>query len=430
MTDEPRWPRGTPVAEGGRGPGGGRWMGSVVSQMARGIVASMTDHALHLRAQHAVDTARGLPDTRELHRPGGPDAPWAPERAAMHDRILRRVYDRYADIPAERKAVIAGGLPGAGKTSVLSGQGLLHYMPVNPDDMKDELIAEHAVPEHPELSPMELNPAFHIESAYLADRLLEMALANGRNVVIDATMGNPEAPRARLRRLADAGYRVRGVFVDVPVETSQTRVAARYLEGMRAWARGQGHGGRPIPADIIERSRGEGGRTVNRQVFEQLASEGAFDAGWEIFDNSGAEPRLVESGEGSDYRGLHQPPDPRDGHVMRIDNLEDEMPGVYEHPDWYLSRETDGYREAVRVMRAARNNPGAMITIYRGVPTEAAGINPGDWVTISRAYALAHGRHPDDPNQDWPVVSMQVPARDVYWGGNDFIEFGYWPGAS
>lgn len=290
---EPRWPRGTPVAEGGHGPGGGRWMGSVVSQIAHGIVASMSDHALHLRAQHAVEIARSLPDTRDTYRPGGPDSPWSEERAAMHERILRRVYDRYSDIPRHRQAVIAGGLPGAGKTSVLSGQGLTDYMPVNPDDMKDELIAEHAVPEHPDLSPMELNPSFHIESAYLADRLLEMALASGRNVVIDATMGNPDAPRARLRRLADANYRVHGVFVDVSVETSQQRVAARYLEGMREWAAGRGHGGRPIPADIIERSRGEGGRTANRQVFEHLAAEGAFDAGWEIFDNSGAEPKLV-----------------------------------------------------------------------------------------------------------------------------------------
>jgi GNAT superfamily N-acetyltransferase len=112
---------------------------------------------------------------------------------------------------------------------------------------------------------------------------------------------------------------------------------------------------------------------------------------------------------------------------MRLDDLETDMPGVYEHPDWYLSTDTEGYREAVRVLRATRGKPDATITIYRGAPPGAKKIRPGDWVTTSRAYAEAHGRHADDPSQDWPVISMQVPVRDVYWGGNDFTEFGYWP---
>jgi len=103
------------------------------------------------------------------------------------------------------------------------------------------------------------------------------------------------------------------------------------------------------------------------------------------------------------------------------------MPGVYEHPEWYLSRETAGFREAVRAMRAIRGKPDATVTIYRGAPPGTDRINPGDWVTTSRAYAAQHGVHATDPGQDWPVVSMQVPVRDVFWGGNDFIEFGYWP---
>ena len=112
---------------------------------------------------------------------------------------------------------------------------------------------------------------------------------------------------------------------------------------------------------------------------------------------------------------------------MRLDDLEEDMPQVYDHPDWYLSRETEGYREAVRVMRQTQGKPDAVVTIYRGAPSVAQRIRPGDWVTTSRAYAQAHGRHPDDPALDWPVLSAQVPVRDIYWGGNDFIEFGYWP---
>jgi len=81
-----------------------------------------------------------------------------------------------------------------------------------------------------------------------------------------------------------------------------------------------------------------------------------------------------------------------------------------------------------RVIRAVRGRPDAAVTIYRAAPPGTSAINSGDWVTTSRAYAAVHGRHATDPAQDWPVISMQVPVRDVYWGGNDFAEFGYWPG--
>lgn len=131
----------------------------------------------------------------------------------------------------------------------------------------------------------------------------------------------------------------------------------------------------------------------------------------------------------ADYRMQHQPPNPADGDVMRLDDLETDMPDVYEHPDWYASTHSDGYREAVRAMRAARGNPDGMVTIYRSAPPGVEKIRPGDWVTTSRGYAAGHGRHGDDAEQDWPVIAMQVPVRHVFWGGNDIMEFGYWPRA-
>lgn len=314
--DQPRWPRGTPVEPSGHGPGGGRFrdgpgrtdwatrVAGIVGRITgtdRAAIARLSDMELDARAVESVRLAHSIPDTRSVHRPS-PGGPWSPERVAMHERILRRVYDRYKTVPAGRRALMAGGLPGAGKTSTLRGQHLEQYMPVNPDEMKDEIIVEGGIPDLPEgahaLSPMEMSSAFYAESSYLADRLLEMALSDGRNVLIDATMGNREAPAARLARLREAGYSVRGVFVDVPVETSMRRAAARYRQDMREWAAGRGHGGRPIPLQFIEQSRGEpGGPTRNRQIFHDFIDQGVFDEGWEIHDNSGDTPRLVEEGK-------------------------------------------------------------------------------------------------------------------------------------
>lgn len=305
--DQPRWPRGTPVGPGGHGPGGGRfrevsggdWADAVSARLPGGAaaaIAAMTDAELDQRAAHVVEMMSSLPDTRSIHRPGGPNTDWTPERTAMHERILKRVMDRHRSVPRDRQAIMAGGLPGAGKTTTLAGLKLEHYLPVNPDEMKDEILAEGGWPDLPDgVTPMEAAQLFHLESSYLADRLLAMALADGRNVLIDATMGSPDAPRSRLRMLQEEGYAVRGAFVDVPIEVSKARVASRYREGMRRWAAGEGHGGRPVPDRFIEASRGEGRRTKNLEVFEQLIAEGAFSAGWEIYDNSGTRPRLVRS---------------------------------------------------------------------------------------------------------------------------------------
>jgi predicted kinase len=277
------------------------WAGQASTRLsgrtARHDVAQMSDAELDQRALEAVRVARAAPSTRDIYRSGGPMTDWDPERTALHEKILQRAMAQARGVPRQRRAIMAGGLPGAGKTSALGN--LDGYLQVNPDAMKDELIAEGAIPAIPgaeHLSPMELNPSFHVESTYLADRLLEMAMAKGYNVVIDATMGAPDAPLARLALLREAGYATRGVFVDVPVEVSMARVQSRYREGMRQWARGQGHGGRPIPADLIESQRGDNsaGWTRNRAVFEHLAALGVF-SGWDLYDNSGDEPRLVRT---------------------------------------------------------------------------------------------------------------------------------------
>ena len=69
-------------------------------------------------------------------------------------------------------------------------------------------------------------------------------------------------------------------------------------------------------------------------------------------------------------------------------NFEENMPDVFEHPEWYLNLDEKYNRESLNALKKVRNNPDAELTIYRA--TIGNKINPGDWVTPSKAYAEYH----------------------------------------
>jgi DNA topoisomerase IB len=129
-----------------------------------------------------------------------------------------------------------------------------------------------------------------------------------------------------------------------------------------------------------------------------------------------------------DYRGNHQAP--TDGPSM--DWLEESFPDFYEHPEYYLDYATDASdrvanRQTTRAIKKARGYPDNTITIYRAVPPGVDTINPGDWVTPSSEYAKKHGRHATDPEKDWPVISREVPAKELFTDGNSPHEWGWMP---
>lgn len=292
----PRWPGGSGDRSGEFRDAGPAGVAGWARRAAQQVSQAFTDAELIERERYVhslIEQNRHL-DTYRVHRPNGR---WTADRAAQQRALIDQVWTRVSrGVPKDRQAIMTGGLAGAGKTTVLNGPAgvdLSRYVTVSADEMKEEMIRRGMVPDipgHPDLTPMERATLFHLESAYLADMLMERALASGRNVVIDATMGTKEAPLSRLTRLREQGYQVRGIFVDIPVDTSLERAAARYRWGMRQWREGRGPGGRPVPPQFITGQRGPGGQTMNRQVFDELAREGAFDAA-EVYDNSGDAPR-------------------------------------------------------------------------------------------------------------------------------------------
>lgn len=123
------------------------------------------------------------------------------------------------------------------------------------------------------------------------------------------------------------------------------------------------------------------------------------------------------------YQGSHEAP-MNDGYANPLTRLTSSFPDdVYEHPDWYGTAD----QETLAQLRSVRNDPEALVTIYRAVPEDHQEINTGDWVTLSREYAEEHASRVYD---DVPgvVLSYQVPASQVFTDGNDLAEYG-WTGA-
>lgn len=121
-----------------------------------------------------------------------------------------------------------------------------------------------------------------------------------------------------------------------------------------------------------------------------------------------------------DYWINHRAPGPEDTPIY---DLEESAPDIYEHPEYYTTREPKFDNQSIPSIQAVRGNPNAMVSIHRASPSKV--INTGDWVSTSHAYAKQHGKHPTDPSQDMKVWSAKVPANTLFWDGNSIHEYGY-----
>lgn len=218
-------------------------------------------------------------------------------RARMHSDIVNELWAKHgANVPTEGKAVIAGGLGGAGKSTVLKGHAGIegsHYLTINPDDIKEEFVKRGMVPEVKGLSPMEASPLVHEESSHVANLLAKRAYENKTNVMWDITMSSKPSVEKRLNEMAKHGYsKPDAVFVDIPVETSVSRALSRHRRGMERFRNGEGNGGRYVPPSLIRKNSSSTSSSANREVFDSL--KGRFGS-HVVYDNSvvGREPQKI-----------------------------------------------------------------------------------------------------------------------------------------
>jgi len=231
---------------------------------------------------------------------------WTPERTAVHETIISDYLAKSSDVPRDYKAVMAGGLGGAGKSTVLdlhAGIDQSQYLKINPDNIKEDLASRGLLPELDGVTPMEASDLAHEEASYIAKQLAGRAREQGINITWDITMSSLESTEKKIDDLRSSGYQqIVGVFVDIPIETSVARAEARHREGHEKYRAGEGFGGRLVRPELIYNQADSEWGSQNRRTFESLKPR--FDS-WSIYDNSvdHRAPRLIErsSNQASEY---------------------------------------------------------------------------------------------------------------------------------
>jgi predicted kinase len=221
---------------------------------------------------------------------------WSADRQVAHGRIIDRIYGEAQKVPNDHKAIIAGGLCGAGKTTVLSsyaGIDRSQYLTISPDDIKEELAADGLIPEIDGLSPMEASDLVHRESSYIARQLASRAMTDGKNLIWDIQMSSRDSVKERIDNLRGAGYeQVDAIFVDIPISLSLERADARHREGEEKYRSGIGLGGRYVPPEAITSQADPEWGSNNRRAFEECKPD---INNWKRFINTGDHPELVET---------------------------------------------------------------------------------------------------------------------------------------
>jgi hypothetical protein len=258
---------------------------------SRDRVRPLTD-AEH--AHHVADVRVRLADARsaglatEIRHTIDPDHEiWSRARRVQHDQLIGDRYAAASGVPCERRAILAGGLPGGGKTTVLreyAGIDVGQYLVINPDAIKEDMARYGLIPVLDGLTPMESADLVHEESSHIAKRLARRAQADGKNLIWDFTLATAESAAWRIESLRAHGYaQVDAVFVDIAIDASVRRAEARYRHGHEEYRAGAGFGGRFVGEEIIRAQADETWGSLNRANFERLKHR--FDS-WSTYDNS------------------------------------------------------------------------------------------------------------------------------------------------
>jgi predicted ABC-type ATPase len=229
---------------------------------------------------------------------------WSTEREEYFEEIVDELYAELTvkkdgtTKPLDKKSLLLGGLPGAGKTSILmdavgGAEALDDWVQVNSDIFKEKIAMRGDAPSIPGVGQLETADLIHKQSSRLALLLESRLIAEGYNVIFDGTMGG-DPPPVSIPDLRQWGYSVDGIFVDVPIDTSLQRVQDRHRRGIDRLRNPDSDdtvGGRYVPSQIIEKNR-VGDSTRNIINFNDLT--GSMDR-WASYDNTSRPPVLLDS---------------------------------------------------------------------------------------------------------------------------------------
>lgn len=203
---------------------------------------------------------------------------WTPERRALHERIIQGVMSEAGEAPereeGETKQIwVTGGLPGAGKSTVLEYREAFPEGTVKIDSDKIKTM----FPEYEGWNASLL----HEESSAIVQEIFRRSTEEGRDIVYDATLKTTTKAEDLVAGLQDMGYGVNVIYVDVPMAMAMDRAINRFAT----------QGGRYVSPMYIA--------THDSKNVKTLATLRDSVNSWEHWDNSqpkGGEPTLLATG--------------------------------------------------------------------------------------------------------------------------------------
>lgn len=144
-----------------------------------------------------------------------------PERRALRRTVAEQVYGTGA-AKKNRQAWIVWGPSGAGKSSVM-------VEPIAKREGALIIDSDLAKPLLPEYGGGKYAGAVQLESAWITDELvLPRAVQAGDNIVVAATGKTLKGAEAMIQQLAEAGYEINPILLDLPREKAVQRTIARW----------------------------------------------------------------------------------------------------------------------------------------------------------------------------------------------------------
>jgi predicted kinase len=218
---------------------------------------------------------------------------WNAQRDAYHRQVVAGILAGHHPVEGRKPIIhLLGGGTASGKTT--ASRKVLGASPntvrVDPDELK------LAVPEYDKLKqddPKNAAALVHEESAYLTKMAMAEAASKGYDIVYDATTSGNGGP-AMAKLMAEKGYDVRVMFVDVPLDVARDRAAKREADSSDPI-----NAGRHVPDNVIQWSH-YGAADKFMQLKDQ---DGITDK--RFYDNTGKEPVLVYQRTGNGTENIY-----------------------------------------------------------------------------------------------------------------------------
>jgi len=194
------------------------------------------DAAEEVMAEQPPEVAKKIADVEAALKTGEPTSRlysdgkgnYDGERAKLHDGILEKMFGRATPVAEGEtpRMTLTGGLPGSGKSTVLSArreQGLADLegaVHIDSDWVKEQL---------PEYEGW--NAALvHDEASDIISRAMTRARAEHYSVVYDTTMKTTQETVNFVNAAKEAGYSAHVIYVDVPMKMSMRRAISRFMD--------------------------------------------------------------------------------------------------------------------------------------------------------------------------------------------------------